>query len=94
MSLMIVISKFKNYFMKNTVLLLSILLGAIDCYFAQVKLPEWTKNATGKYSDLFSSKNKKWHSHKTGSLGLSCLLFIINFLISDSNKDRINPFVR
>ena len=59
MSLMIVISKFKNYFMKNTVLLFSILLGAIDCYFAQVKVPEWTKNATGKYSDLFSSKKKK-----------------------------------
>ena len=56
---MIVIRKFKNYFMKNTLLLLSILLGAIDCYFAQVKVPEWTKNATGKYSDLFSSKNKK-----------------------------------
>lgn len=46
MSLMIVIRKFKNYFMKNTLLLLSILLGAIDCYFAQVKVPEWTKNAT------------------------------------------------
>jgi len=48
MSLMIVIRKFKNYLIKNTLLLLSILLGAIDCYFAQVKVPEWTKNATGK----------------------------------------------
>lgn len=43
---MTVISTFKNYFMKNTLLLFSILLGAIDSFFAQVKVPEWTKNAT------------------------------------------------
>lgn len=43
---MIDISTFKNYYMKNTLLLFSILLGAIDYCFAQVKVPEWTKNAT------------------------------------------------
>lgn len=40
-------------------LLFTLVLGLSNSYLSQVKVPEWTKNATGKYSDLFSSKKKK-----------------------------------